>query len=160
MTDDRQSNAIRPARQEDGPAILAMLAELAAFEGAADRPRLDAAALAKDVFGPAPKLNILVAEQSEENEPARLVGFLSYFENYSSWAGQAGIHIGDLWVSRDSRGQHVGSALLRDAVGRHGGERIDVFVIRGSDARYFYEQQGFKEQAEWCLYRIERRVID
>jgi ribosomal protein S18 acetylase RimI-like enzyme len=156
MIDDRQINAIRPARPEDGPAILAMLAELASFEGAAHRPRLDAAALARDVFGPNPGLTIFVAENASEDRLKPLVGFISYYENYSSWEGRAGIHIGDLWVSAADRGRGVGSALLRHVVSRFEGRRIDVFVIRNNaDARFVYERLGFKEQEQWCVYRIE-----
>jgi ribosomal protein S18 acetylase RimI-like enzyme len=156
MIDDRHINAIRPARLEDGPAILAMLAELASFEGAEHRPRLDASALARDVFGPNPKLTLFVAERTSEDELRPLVGFISYYENYSSWEGQAGIHIGDLWVAAADRGRGVGSSLLRHVLSRFKGRRIDVFVIRNNaDARFVYERLGFKEQEQWCVYRIE-----
>ncbi len=61
---------IRGARREDGAAILQMLAELAACEGATHAPRLSAATLDRDVFGEKPKLHILVAE----NEYGELAG--------------------------------------------------------------------------------------
>jgi ribosomal protein S18 acetylase RimI-like enzyme len=131
-----------------------MLAALASFEGATHSPRLDAAALARDVFGSTPKLNVLIAEQAPGNELRQIAGFVSYFRNYSSWEGKPGIHIGDLWVSPAMRGQGVGSALLRHVLS-HEGKRIDVFVVRNNEARTFYERIGFKEQTEWCLYRIE-----
>jgi GNAT superfamily N-acetyltransferase len=69
--------------------------------------------LARDVFGPTPQLNILVAEQEAGNHSNQIAGFISYFENYSSWEGKPGIHIGDLWVSQERRGLGVGLALLR-----------------------------------------------
>ena len=65
MTEHRVPVSIRVAQPKDGAAaILAMLTALASFEGAAHAPRLDAAALAGDVFGSTPKLNILIAEQT------------------------------------------------------------------------------------------------
>ncbi len=155
MTERLELVSIRAARPEDGPAILAMLATLASFEGAAYAPRLDAAALARDVFVPAPKLNILIAEEAVGNKSRQIAGFISYFKNYSSWEGRPGIHIGDLWVSPVRRGQGVGSALLRHVLSHNKGKRIDVFVVRNNEARMFYEQLGFEEQTEWCLYRIE-----
>jgi len=79
MTEFRTLVSIRAARPEDGPAILAMLADLASFEGAAHAPRLDAAALARDVFGPTPMLNILIAEQASLNQFRQIDGFISYF---------------------------------------------------------------------------------
>jgi ribosomal protein S18 acetylase RimI-like enzyme len=134
---------------------LAMLTALASFEGAAHAPRLDAAAFAGDVFASTPKLNILIAEQAAGNDPRQIAGFVSYFRNYSSWAGRTGIHIGDLWVSPAIRGQGIGSALLGHVLCKNEGKRIDVFVVRNNEARIFYERLGFKEQREWCLYRIE-----
>jgi len=146
---------IRDARPSDGPAIMAMLAELAAFEGANHAPRLNGVTLARDVFGPAPRLNIAVAEIA--NHPrAQLAGFISWFENYSSWEGRVGVHIGDLWVCPEFLGQGVAAELLRQVLSRNRGRRIDVFVIRdNAGARGFYEHLGFREKREWCLYRIE-----
>jgi ribosomal protein S18 acetylase RimI-like enzyme len=159
MTEPRVPVSIRAAQPEDGPAILAMLAALALFEGAPHAPRMDAAALTRDVFGStagsAPKLNILIAEQVAGNDLRQIASFVSYFRNYSSWEGKTGIHIGDLWVSPAIRGQGVGSALLRHVLAQNEGKRIDVFVIRNNEARIFYERLGFKEQTEWCLYRME-----
>ena len=100
-------------------------------------------------------MNILIAEPTVDYESRQIVGFLSYFKNYSSWEGKAGIHIGDLWVSPALRGQGVGSALLRAVLSQNEGKRIDIFVVRDNDARLFYERFGFKEQNRWCLYRIE-----
>jgi ribosomal protein S18 acetylase RimI-like enzyme len=156
MTDDLEPRSIRPARLEDSSAILAMLGDLASFEGAEHRPRLDTAALARDVFSLDPKLTIFVAEKVDADQSRALVGFISCFENYSSWQGQAGIHISDLWVSAADRGRGVGAALLRHVLSRYEGKRIDVFVVRGNDgARSVYERLGFKEQKQWCLFRIE-----
>jgi ribosomal protein S18 acetylase RimI-like enzyme len=132
-----------------------MLTALASFEGAAHAPRLDAGALAGDVFGSTPKLNILIAEQAAGKGLWQIAGFVTYFGNYSSWEGKTGIHIGDLWVSPAIRGQGIGSTLLRHVLCKNEGKRIDVFVVRHNEARIFYERLGFKEQTEWCLYRIE-----
>ena len=145
------SALIREARQEDGATVLSMLAELAAWEGAPHAPLLSLSNLDRDVFGENPKLHILVAE----NQSRQLVGFISYYENYSSWEGAIGVHIGDLWVSPACRGQSIGSALLNHITSSHEGCRVDVFVIRNNEARFFYEHLGFKEQTQWMLYRKE-----
>jgi GNAT superfamily N-acetyltransferase len=55
---------------------------------------------------------------------------------------------------QERRGQGVGLALLRHILSQNKGKRIDVFVVRNNEARIFYERFGFKEQTEWCLYRI------
>jgi ribosomal protein S18 acetylase RimI-like enzyme len=148
--------SIRDAEPEDEPAILTMLADLAEFEGADHRPRLDSAALARDVFGPTPRLRIAVAAESARKPLSALAGFITWFENYSSWEGREGIHVGDLWVCETSRGQGVATALLRHMLSGQDGRRVDVFVVRSNtSAQSFYRQVEFKEQKEWCLFRID-----
>ena len=148
------SLVVRAAELKDSPAILAMLAELAAFEGAQCSPRMDEPTLRRDVFSSEPRLYILVAEKSG----AEIVGFVSFYTNYSSWEGAPGFHIGDLWVSQTSRGNGVGAALMNEVVLRclqQGGRRIDAFVVRGNPACAFYENIGFRERHEWSLYRLD-----
>lgn len=145
------SASVRRAQNEDGAAILSMLEELAAWEGAPHAPRLNSSTLERDVFGENARLHILVAE----SQSRQLVGFISYYENYSSWEGGVGIHIGDLWVSPECRGRSIGSALLDRVTSSHEGQRMDVFVVRNNEARFFYEHFGFKEQTQWRLYRKE-----
>jgi GNAT superfamily N-acetyltransferase len=139
------------AEREDGASILSMLHELAAWEGAPFQPRLCQSTLERDVFAANPKLHILVAK----NSAGENVGFLSYYQNYSSWEGAPGIHIGDLWVTRAWRDQGVGAALLEPVIDANQHCRIDVFVIKGNDAGFFYERRGFTEQTQWRLYRNE-----
>jgi ribosomal protein S18 acetylase RimI-like enzyme len=156
MTDSRRPFLIRPAMRRDASAILEMLVGLASFEGAENPPRLDSAALRRDVFGPAPRLHIVVAELTTGTSTRELAGFVSWFENYSSWVGRAGIHIGDLWIRPEHRGQGIATALFENVFAPFAGERVDVFVIRTNQkARTFYEGRGFQEQKEWCLYRVE-----
>ena len=111
--------------------------------------------MARDVFGPTPKLNILIAELEAGNQSRHIAGFISYFPNYSSWEGRTGIHIGDLWVSPAVRGEGVGSALLGHVLSANEGKRIDAFVVHNNEARLFYERFGFREQNKWRLYRVE-----
>jgi ribosomal protein S18 acetylase RimI-like enzyme len=141
--------SVRRARKEDGTAILCMLSDLAAWEGSPLPPRLGPSALDKDVFGDNPKLHVFVAE----DRSGQLVGFISYYENYSSWEGSRGIHVGDLWVSTVHRGQNIGTALLNHVTSSNEGRRVDVFVVRDNSARFFYQHHGFQEQPQWILYR-------
>lgn len=156
MTRSPRPFLIRAAERRDASAILEMLADLALFEGADHLPLLDSAALQRDVFGADPRLHIVVAELTAEDSARKPAGFVSWFETYSSWVGSTGIHICDLWTCPGLRGQGIGTALLRNVLAPFAGKRVDVFVVRTNEtARSFYEGMGFKEQREWCLYRIE-----
>ncbi len=142
---------IRRAEPEDQEAIQGMLGRLAAFEGAATAPRLGGQAMIADVFGPSPLLHIFVAFTAD----MQYAGFISAFENYSSWQGKPGIHIGDLWVEAAYRGHGVGKGLMAHVLAVFPERRVDVYVVRTNEARKFYERLGFQEQQNWCLYRLE-----
>jgi hypothetical protein len=109
MTKPRVLVSIRVAQPEDGPAILAMLAALASFEGAAHALRLDAAALAEDVFSSTPKLNILIAQQAAGSELRR---FRLIFQELLKLGGQSRYsHRRFLGLSGDSRpGRRISAA--------------------------------------------------
>jgi ribosomal protein S18 acetylase RimI-like enzyme len=127
-----------------------MLKSLALFEGAPRPPELSLEILANDVFTRHPKLRIVVAV---DELASRLLGCLSYFDNYSTWTGRSGIHICDLWVEPEARRRGIGTVLLGHVTSLHQSQRIDLFVLRDNEARKFYERFGFVEQREWCLYR-------
>jgi GNAT superfamily N-acetyltransferase len=157
MVEDIKLVIVRSAKVEDLPAITAMLADLAAFEGALHPPHLTVKGLERDVFGPEPRLFIAVAEVMD-NHRLRPAGLISWFENYSSWQGRSGVHIGDLWTCPEYRRGGIGSRLINHVLRLCEGMRVDLFVLRENlAARAFYERHGFQCQPEWCLYRMEAR---
>jgi GNAT superfamily N-acetyltransferase len=141
---------VRRARPEDGAALLSMLSRLAEHEGAAEPPRFGEDELARDVFGLQPRLHIAVAVNADDVP----IGFISAFENYSSWEGKAGLHICDLWVELQARGSGVGVALVDLMRAWFPNRRIDAYVVRTNEARGFYERYGFAHESGWCLYRL------
>jgi len=127
-----------------------MLHDLAAWEVSPNPPQLSQSALETDVFVDNPKLHILIATNSYGEN----IGFLSYYQNYSSWEGATGLHIGDLWVSPGWRRHGVATKLLNRVTDANRLHRIDVFVVKDNNARFFYERLGFEEQTQWTIYRL------
>jgi ribosomal protein S18 acetylase RimI-like enzyme len=155
MTDEGKSIRIRSAKITDITSILGMLAALAEFENALHPPRLDRESVERDVLGPDPRLFIAIADVVDNQRP-RAAGFISWFENYSSWQGSAGIHIGDLWTCPEYRRMGVASKLVNHVLSQCQRKRVDLFVLHVNEvARAFYERHGFQSRAEWCLYRME-----
>jgi GNAT superfamily N-acetyltransferase len=150
---------IRPARAADIPAIHQMIMELATYERSlhevsATEDDLRAALLA----GPAgpggpPSLFAHVAE-----ERGQAVGFALWFLSYSTWLGRHGIHLEDLYVKPEWRGQGHGRALLaelaRICVDRGYG-RLEWSVLDwNAAARRLYESLDAAAVDEWVIYRL------
>jgi GNAT superfamily N-acetyltransferase len=150
---------IRPAQAADIPAIHQMIMELATYERSlhevsATEDDLRAALLA----GPAeaagrPSLFAHVAE-----EDGQAVGFALWFLSYSTWLGRHGIHLEDLYVKPEWRGQGHGRALLAELAricAERGYGRLEWSVLDwNSAARRLYESLGAAAVDEWVIYRL------
>ena len=95
-----------------------------------------------------------------ENGP---VGFAVYFFSYSTWQGQYGIYLEDLYVSSAHRGVGAGkqllTALAKIAVDNDCG-RFEWSVLDWNQpAIDFYESLGAKPQSEWIKYRLDGQAL-
>jgi len=147
---------IRPARAADIPAIHQMIMELATYERSlhevsATEDGLRAALLAGPGGPPA-----LFAHVAEEGGQA--VGFALWFLSYSTWLGRHGIHLEDLYVRPEWRGQGHGRALLAELARicvERGYGRLEWSVLDwNAAARRLYESLGAAAVDEWVIYRL------
>src|SRR3954466_6553794 len=99
---------IRDARPEDLADILQMVRDLAAFERMADQVVFDPDEFGRHVFGPDPVVTVNIAEVDGE-----VAGMALWFRSFSTFLGQPGIWLEDLYVQPQHRGHGVGGALLR-----------------------------------------------
>lgn len=99
--------SIRNAAIADVPLILDFIRGLAEYERAPKAPLVTEEDLRRDGFGPDPKFRCLIAEW--DRKPA---GFAFFFHNYSTWRGQPGLYLEDLFVLPEMRGKGIGTALL------------------------------------------------
>ena len=98
---------IRPAEPTDAALILRFIRALAVYEREPHAVVATEETLLAHGFGPNPYFHCLIAEL--DGEPA---GFAFYFFDYSTWLGQPGIYLEDLFVDPPFRGQGVGKALF------------------------------------------------
>jgi GNAT superfamily N-acetyltransferase len=89
---------------------------------------------------------------------AQPVGFALYFTSYSTFLGQAGIYLEDLFVLPAHRGQGVGRALFRRvaqiAIERDAG-RLEWSVLDWNEpALKFYRALGAQPMSEWTVQRL------
>src|SRR5437016_9405976 len=98
---------IRPATAADVPTIARLIRALAEYERLAHCVVLDEARLREHLFGPHPAAEVILAEDA-----GRVVGFALFFQTFSTFRGQPGLYLEDLFVEPDVRGKGFGKALL------------------------------------------------
>src|SRR5262245_60047416 len=99
---------IRKTTPADAALILDFIRRLAEYERDPKAVVATEDALIRDGFGPSPKYRCLIAEW--DGRPA---GFAFFHYNYSTWRGQPGLYLEDLFVLTEMRGKGIGKALLQ-----------------------------------------------
>ncbi|HJW47551.1 MAG TPA: GNAT family N-acetyltransferase, partial [Lysobacter sp.] len=149
----RSGVTLRLATRDDVELILAFIHELAEYEREPDAVRADAATLATNLFGAQPGAEVVIAEA--DGQPA---GFALFFHNFSTWLGQRGLYLEDLFVRPEYRGRGVGQVLMaylaRLAVERNCG-RFEWSVLDwNTPAIDFYRRLGAVGMDEWTVQRL------
>ncbi len=144
---------IRTASEKDIGLILEFIRGLAEYERLAHEVIADEEALGNSLFGERRVAEVLIAEY--DDQPA---AFALFFHNYSTFLGQAGIYLEDLFVLPALRGHGIGQALLRClariAVDRQCG-RLEWSVLDWNESAIrFYENLGAQGLDEWTMFRV------
>lgn len=144
---------IRSATPADVPTIARLIRALAEYERLADKVVMNEAQLGQHLFGPRVFAEVLLAE-----DEGRVVGFALFFHNFSTFRGQPGIYLEDLFVEPEARGNGHGKALLlalaKLAVERGCG-RLEWAVLNWNEpAIGFYKKLGAEPMTEWSVYRL------
>ena len=140
---------IEIAVEKDVPAIIAMIREFAAFENLSEFCEVSAESLIDAMFGENSCVEGLIAFDVDEKS----VGYALFYENFSSFRGQRGLYLDDLYVRKDFRGRKIGEAFLRKiaaVAASRNFRRIDFLVLDWNEpAIKFYEKLGAqKDESE------------
>jgi len=148
-----QPVTIRAARRADAKIIAQMVRSLAAASGEINKVHSKPEDFAEHGFNEQPAFRALIAEQ--DGEP---VGLSLWFYNFSSWRGDLGIYIQDLYVDDHLRGTGLGKRLLEATA--HAGRAAGATHLRlsvantNSGARAFYRRLGLNYRDDECIYQI------
>ena len=131
---------IRLAQKDDAPALHAMLFQIAAATGCEDKFKSSPDDLVRDGFGNAPAFEAMIA--TENSTP---VALCLYFPSYSTFRGQAGLYIQDLYVAPSHRGAQPGGSLARRL-------SVDAQNIIG---QRFYEKLGMRPADDEKIFVLD-----
>jgi GNAT superfamily N-acetyltransferase len=146
----------RRAGPQDVALLLRLLQEMAAEVGRSISGT--EAALTRHGFGPEPRFRAVLAEAD-----GQAAGFTLIFPEYSSWRGELGIYVQDLYVRPEARGTGVARALLAAAV-QAASDWQPVYMTlmvdhRNEDARRWYDRQGFALRERGDLLILDRAAL-
>ena len=144
---------IRFAEAADAPLILQFIRGLAEYEKLSHEMHATEAQLRETLFGPRRYAEVILGELE-----GRPVGFALFFHNYSTFLGQPGIYLEDLFVQPEMRGRGFGKALLTFlaalAVERKCG-RLEWSVLDwNAPAIGFYQKLGAVPMDAWTIFRL------
>ena len=144
---------LRDAVIEEVPVILELIQELAEYERMSEAVLATREDLEQTLFGPDPKAQVILAWDGDTP-----VGLALYFENYSTFLGQAGLYLEDLIVLPTHRGAGVGKLLMVELAKRTqalGYERLSWVVLDWNEpAIGFYRKLGAVPMDDWLPFRL------
>jgi len=153
MNPPTPTHTLRPATPADCTVIVALIRELAVFEKLEHLVVITPESLQPHLFGERP-----VAEAVVGVVDGAVVAFALFFTNFSTFLGQPGLYLEDLYVQPAHRGRGLGKALLQHlgalALARGCG-RFEWSVLDWNEnAIRFYEKMGATVMPEWRICRV------
>lgn len=144
---------IRRAHQYDVADIVAMIHELADFEGAAHLCTVTETQIRTALFGDPVALSGYVVEVEDQ-----VAAMALWFPSFSTWDGVAGVYLEDLYVRPPFRRRGLArlllSTLARECLD-NGFTRLSWAVLDWNvDAIALYDSVGGRPQREWITYRV------
>jgi L-amino acid N-acyltransferase YncA len=152
------SVSIRKGTQEDLPAVLELIKELAVYERAPDEVENTIEQMQIEGFGPQSVFKFLVAEK----EDGTIIGLALYFYSYSTWKGKC-LYLEDLIVTESERGKCTGRRLFdavaeiarKENVGRMQWQVLDW----NEPSIQFYKNLGSELDEEWINCKLRREHL-
>lgn len=150
---------IRPAVAADCEQILEFIRELARYEHLEHEVVASAADLRERLFGERRYAEVVFAHH--EGAP---VGFALFFHNFSTFKGQPGIYLEDLYVKPHMRGRGIGRQLLahlaRLAIERRCA-RLEWAVLEwNAPSIAFYRNLGAQPLEDWRIFRLTGAALE
>ena len=150
---------IRAAREADVPVILALICELAEYEKLTDQVVVTASSLRQRLFG-----EDRVADAALGYCRGEPVAYAVWYPTFSTFSGEAGFYLEDVFVKQDYRGRGYGRAMLRHlarVARRRGFGKVSWAVLDWNrSAIGFYRSLGARPAPrEWLGYALDGEAL-
>jgi GNAT superfamily N-acetyltransferase len=144
---------ILPATVTDVPVVLEMIKGLAEYEQLSHEVVATEESLRASLFGARPAAEVILAY--DDRTP---VGFALFFHNFSTFLGQSGLYLEDLFVVPAWRGRGVGRQLLNRLASiavERGCGRMEWCVLDWNESAIgFYQRLGAHVLDDWRICRL------
>jgi GNAT superfamily N-acetyltransferase len=144
---------VRAATRDDLAAIVGFIRGLAEYEKLLHEVKITEADIERALFGTGPRAYCDIAEA--DGAP---VGFAFWFYNFSTFEGDFGIYLEDIFVAPEARGTGAGKALMRRLAERcrdEGLGRLEWQVLDWNQpAIDFYDRLGAGTKSEWITREL------
>ena len=148
---------IRPATESDVGLILQFIRELGAYEKLSHEVVATEENLLNTLFKQK-MAEVIIGEFDEKP-----VGFALFFHNYSTFLGQAGIYLEDIYIKPESRGKGFGKTMLKYLAGlaieRNCGRLEWACLDWNEPSICFYKGLGAKPLDDWTVYRVTGETL-
>jgi GNAT superfamily N-acetyltransferase len=148
---------IRQAGKGDAPALIELIAELAAYEGLESEAKASSETLEEWMFGKG-KAKALLALLD-----GKAIGYALYFYNFSTFTGKAGVYLEDIYIKPEARGRGYGKKLfLRVAqiASEEGCGRLEWACLDWNRPSIdFYLSMGATPMQDWTVYRLSEEQL-
>jgi ribosomal protein S18 acetylase RimI-like enzyme len=143
---------IRLATAGDAAGIHGMIVELAKATGLRQKVTSRPDHFLQHAAGDRPAFEAYIAERA-----GKALGLCLFFYSFSSWRGEPGVYVQDLYVSDEARGCGLGRRLIAQTVRRgkaRGATYLRLSVAReNTAAQEFYRTIGMSESEDECIYQ-------
>ena len=149
----------RSATEADVPLILQFIRDLAIYEKLEHKVIATEETVRRTLFGNPRFAEVVFAEVDGKE-----VGFALFFHNYSTFLGQPGIYLEDLFVKPESRGHGIGKALLAHLAKlakERGCGRLEWAVLDwNTPSINFYKSLGAVPLSDWIVFRLTGDALE
>ena len=147
------------ATENDVPLLLSLIRELADYEKLLREVSATEETLRESLFSARPAAEALLGYEGDAP-----VGYAIFFHNFSTFLGQRGLYLEDLYVRPAARGRGYGLAFLKHlaqlAVERNCG-RMEWSVLDWNEpAIGFYKSLRAAPMNEWTVFRLTEDALE
>ncbi|HIW19473.1 MAG TPA: GNAT family N-acetyltransferase [Candidatus Alistipes pullicola] len=148
---------IRFATESDIPLIYGFILKMARYEKLENEVDTSEEALHRAIFLEK-QAEVILCEAE-----GKTVGFALFFHNFSTFKGQHGLYLEDIYVDQEYRGRGYGKAMFLRLVAiamERRCRRMEWTALNWNrPAIAFYESMGAVRMSEWSTFRLDEEHL-